>query len=123
MTTAEAIHQAADRIAGHVLRTPLIHSATLSQMFDAKVYLKMENLQRTGSFKIRGAVNKLIHARQEGELSTKGVTAASAGNHAQGVAVAASILNLPCTIVMPHWTSLSKQEGCSQLWRQRGHLW
>ena len=111
MTTMDAIQQAAERIAGHILRTPLVHSATLSRMLNARIYLKMENLQRTGSFKIRGAVNKLIHDRQKGTLSTKGVTAASAGNHAQGVAIAAGILNLPCTIFMPHWTSLSKQEA------------
>ena len=111
MTTVQSIQQAQKRIADHIVRTPLVYSATLSRMFDASIFLKMENLQRTGSFKIRGAVNKLIHARQEGTLSTKGVTAASAGNHAQGVAVAAGILNLPCTIVMPHWTSLSKQEA------------
>ena len=88
MIPLENIKKAAEIIKGRVIRTPLIHSPTLSRMFGGKVYLKLENLQKTGSFKIRGATYKLHHRLKE--IGSGGVIAASAGNHAQGVALAAA---------------------------------
>ena len=96
-------------IDGKVIRTPLVHSPTLSQMFGGKIYLKLENLQKTGSFKIRGATYK-IQTRLK-EIGSGGVVAASAGNHAQGVALAAAQAGIRSTIVMPEWVSISKQEA------------
>ena len=84
-------------------------SPALSRMFGGDLYLKMENLQKTGSFKIRGATN-LIKA-SHGKIPTGGVVAASAGNHAQGVALAARQSGVPATIVMPVGSSISKQEA------------
>jgi len=75
-------------------------------MFGCQVFLKLENLQRTGSFKIRGAANKI--AQLTAKEKAKGVIAASAGNHAQGVALASSYAGIPCTIVMPKTASLAK---------------
>lgn len=100
---------AAEIIKDKIIKTPLIYSPTLSHTFGAKIYLKLENLQKTGSFKIRGATFKLLHRRKE--IGTKGVIAASAGNHAQGVALAAAQAGIPSTIVMPEWVSISKQEA------------
>jgi len=96
-------------INGKVIRTPLVHSPTLSGRFGGKVYLKLENLQKTGSFKIRGATYK-IQTRLK-EIGSGGVVAASAGNHAQGVALAAAQAGIQSTIVMPEWVSISKQEA------------
>lgn len=100
---------AADLILPHILHTPLVHSPTLSRMFEADIYLKLENLQKTGSFKIRGAAYKIFY--RKAQMSSGGVVAASAGNHAQGVALAASRAGLDATIVMPEWASISKQEA------------
>ena len=87
-------------------RTPLDRSSTFSQMTGQSVYLKLENLQKTGSFKLRGAYNKI---RQLGKKEAKqGVIAASAGNHAQGVAFAASHAGIRSVIVMPETAPLSK---------------
>ena len=102
-------HQAAALIRPHIIHTPLVHSPTLSKMFDSKIYLKLENLQKTGSFKIRGAAYKIFSRRDE--IPSGGVVAASAGNHAQGVALAAFRAGLSSTIVMPEWASISKQEA------------
>jgi threonine dehydratase len=102
-------HQATELIRPHIIHTPLVHSPTLSKMFDSDIYLKLENLQKTGSFKIRGAAYKIFSRRAE--IRSGGVVAASAGNHAQGVALAASRAGLPATIVMPEWASISKQEA------------
>jgi threonine dehydratase len=90
-----------------VLRTPLIYSHTLSRLGGREVYLKLENLQTTGSFKLRGALNRLTLLKERGEGDK--VVAASAGNHAQGVAYAAAHLGIPATIVMPEGASISKQ--------------
>ncbi len=92
-----------------IFRTPLIHSTSLSKMFDCNIYLKLENLQRTGSFKIRGAAYKIFLLKNE--IMVSGVIAASAGNHAQGVALAASSAGIKATIVMPEWASISKQQA------------
>jgi threonine dehydratase len=86
--------------------TPLDYSKTFSQLSSNEVYLKLENLQKTGSFKVRGSFNKLISLSKE--ETSKGVIAASAGNHAQGVAYSSQMLGIPCTIVMPKGAPLSK---------------
>jgi len=109
MITIEAIQDAAKTIKDRVIRTPLVHSSTFSRMFNAEVYLKLENLQRTGSFKIRGASYKILKDLRK--IGHKGVVAASAGNHAQGVALAAKEAGIRSTIVMPEWASISKQEA------------
>ncbi|GAX91068.1 threonine ammonia-lyase [Effusibacillus lacus] len=90
-------------------RTPLEYSTTFSRMTDNDIYLKLENLQKTGSFKIRGAYNKI--ATLTPEERQRGVIAASAGNHAQGVAYAANSYGIPCTIVMPEGAPLTKVEA------------
>ncbi len=109
MISLSDIERAASNLTGWILRTPLIYSASFSKMTGAEVYLKLENLQETGSFKLRGATNKirLLSSR----LSGAGVVAASAGNHAQGVALAARRAGLESTIVMPEWASITKQEA------------
>jgi threonine dehydratase len=109
MITLDDIRQATRRLGDRVLRTPLIFSPSLSERFNAQIYLKLENLQKTGSFKIRGATNKILAERKS--IGSAGVVAASAGNHAQGVALAASQAGLPAAIVMPEWASISKQEA------------
>lgn len=104
--TLEDIKQARQVLAKVAYKTSLVYNTTLSEMTGNDVYLKMENLQRTGSFKLRGAYNciaKLSDAEKE-----KGVIASSAGNHAQGVALAAATYGIPSTIVMPAHAPLSK---------------
>ena len=97
--TLSDIEAAAARIAGNVVRTPTLHSITLSQLTGATVYLKFENLQFTAAYKERGALNKLL-LMPEGRRA-KGVIAASAGNHAQALAYHGARLGVPVTIVMP----------------------
>jgi threonine dehydratase len=102
----EDVRQAEDLLDGIALRTPLNRSRDLSAKVDGEVWLKCENLQRTGSFKIRGAYNRM-HALDEAERA-RGVVAASAGNHAQGVALAAKLLGMPSTVFMPRLAPLPK---------------
>ena len=102
----EDVKAAAVRIAGAVERTPILHSRTLSHLTRAEVWLKFENLQFTGSFKERGALNKLLSLREEERR--RGVIAMSAGNHAQGVAYHAARLGVRAVIVMPRGTPNSK---------------
>ena len=107
------IEAAAARLRGHVLRTPCVESKTLSEIVGARLFLKFENLQFTASFKERGALNKLlalVAARDAGEVELRGVIAASAGNHAQGVAHHAQRLGLRAVIVMPQFTPGVKVE-------------
>jgi threonine dehydratase len=92
------VEAAARVIAGTVRRTPLIQAPRFPGLPDVPVYLKLENLQRTGAFKIRGALNRL--SQLSPEEARRGVIAASAGNHSQGVALAAQLLGIPATIVM-----------------------
>ena len=94
------IEAAARRLDGHAVRTPLLQSAALDARTGARILIKPETLQRTGSFKFRGAYNKLRRLIDEGRRP-KSVVAFSSGNHAQGVAAAASLLGLEATIVMP----------------------
>lgn len=105
----ERIREAAAVIEEKVIRTPLVHSPTFSKLSGAQVFLKLENLQKTGSFKLRGASYKLAVRRSE--IGPAGVVAASAGNHAQGVALAARRAGLPAVIVMPEWASITKQKA------------
>lgn len=109
MISLNIIKSAAELIREKIIRTPLVYSPSLSRRFDANIFLKMENLQKTGSFKIRGATYKLLSVNKAGGVSS--VVAASAGNHAQGVALAAKNAGLASTIVMPEWSSISKQEA------------
>jgi threonine dehydratase len=109
MVSLQRFNQAKRKLASRIIRTPLIYSPTISRLAGAEVYLKLENLQKTGSFKIRGATYKLI--ANHTKIGSGGVVTASAGNHAQGVALAARTANLPATIVMPEWTSISKQQA------------
>ncbi len=102
----EDIELAAARIAGAIERTPLLHSRTLSHLTGSEVWLKFENLQFTGSFKERGALNKLLSLREDERR--RGVIAMSAGNHAQGVAYHAARLGMRAVIVMPRGTPNSK---------------
>jgi len=100
------VRAAARRISGAVVRTPTLHSRTLSQLTGANVYLKFENLQFTAAYKERGALNTLLQL--DAEARSKGVIAASAGNHAQGLAYHATRLGIPSTIVMPKNTPIVK---------------
>ena len=95
------IRQAAEVIKGQVVRTPLLRAERLSQTHGCALYLKLENLQITGSFKDRGACMKLQSLGEE--QRRRGVIAMSAGNHAQGVAYHARRLGIPATIVMPEF--------------------
>src|SRR5690349_17866879 len=104
--TIEAIHRAAAAIADAVVHTPVIRAASLSELAGAGLYLKLETLHRTGSFKERGALNKLL--RLDASQRRAGVVAMSAGNHAQGVAYHADRLGIPATIVMPEGTPFIK---------------
>jgi threonine dehydratase len=107
------VQAAAGRIAGHVLRTPTLPSAVLSRLTGADVWVKLDNLQAVGSFKERGAANRL--ALLTAEERARGVVAMSAGNHAQGVARHASRQGVMATIVMPKHTPLAKVSG-TQAW-------
>jgi len=108
LPTAADIDEAARRLAGVAWRTPLLSSAALDAMTGGRVFLKAETLQRTGSFKFRGAYNKL--AAMAPECRAGGVVAYSSGNHAQGVAAAARLLGMPCVIVMPTDAPRAKRE-------------
>ncbi|HDR72479.1 MAG TPA: threonine ammonia-lyase [Methanoculleus sp.] len=109
MVSLADIRHAQERIRDHVLATPLVYSPTFSAMTGARVFLKLENLQKAGSFKVRGAMNTILSRRAS--IGSRGVIAASAGNHAQGVAVAAQLAGVAATIVMPESVSISKEEA------------
>ncbi|WP_026986362.1 threonine ammonia-lyase [Fodinicurvata fenggangensis] len=94
------IERASQRLAGQAVRTPLLENAYLNEAVNGRVLLKAETLQRTGSFKFRGAFNRL--SLLDDQQKAKGVIAYSSGNHAQGVAAAARILGIDCTIIMPN---------------------
>ena len=104
--TVRDIEQAAQRLRDVVHSIPVSSSRTFSQMSGAELFLKCENLQKTGSFKVRGAYNKIAILGEAGGV--EGVVASSAGNHAQGVAYAASALGVASTIVMPRSAPLAK---------------
>lgn len=100
------IEQARERLAEAIYPSPLIRSSHFSRLLGSEIFLKLENLQETGSFKVRGAYNRLV--QMNADEKEKGVVAASAGNHAQGVAWASRRLGIKATIVMPEDVSLRK---------------
>jgi threonine dehydratase len=102
MVTLEDVKLASDRISPFIVKTPLEGSQTISKILGANTYLKMELFQKTGSFKPRGAFNQILQL--EGNLKAKGVVAVSGGNFAQGVAYAASKLDIQAIICMPEYT-------------------
>lgn len=106
MLSFEDVVAAQERVMGVARHTPLEYSYAFSEMTDAEVYLKLENFQRTGAFKIRGAMNR-IETLSEG-AKTAGVVTASAGNHAQGVALAATTEGVDAKVVMPEQAPISK---------------
>lgn len=103
------IADAAERLAGHAVRTPLLRNDVLDERTGARVFVKAECLQRTGSFKFRGAFNRI--SRMDSDEKTRGVMAYSSGNHAQGVAAAARINGTTAKILMPADAPRSKVEG------------
>ena len=107
--TFEDVKAAAARIAPHAVRTPLVEAPALNAATGGRIFLKLENLQRTGSFKFRGACNRLAMIPQSAR--EKGVVAFSSGNHAQGVAAAAQLFGMPAVIVMPADAPRPKIEG------------
>jgi threonine dehydratase len=116
LPTAADVDAAALRLAGVALRTPLVSSPTLDALTGGRIFLKAETLQRTGSFKFRGAYNK-VSSIPEAERKG-GVVAFSSGNHAQGVAAAASLLSMPAVIVMPADAPRPKRERTAALGAQ-----
>lgn len=112
MLDLKRIEKAYKRIEEVVCRTPFSYAPNLSKMSGFEVYLKKENLQHTGAFKLRGAFNKLSCLMEEGYKG--GVVAASAGNHAQGVAFSAQYFGINATIVMPESTPLTKVQGVKE---------
>jgi threonine dehydratase len=113
LPTAADVDAAAQRLAGVALRTPLVTSPVLDAMTQSRIFLKAEILQRTGSFKFRGAYNKLSSIPLSER--THGVVAYSSGNHAQGVAAAARLLGMPAVIVMPEDAPRPKRERTRSL--------
>jgi threonine dehydratase len=103
------IEEAAELITGIAVRTPMEESRWLSALTGSSVRLKCENLQRTGSFKVRGAYNRMSHLSEEERA--RGVVAASAGNHAQGVALAAQALGIKATVFMPEGAPIPKEKA------------
>lgn len=95
----EDVVAAAQRIEGYAHKTPVMQSSILNHALDAEIFFKCENLQRMGAFKFRGAFNAL--AQLDASQRKRGVIAFSSGNHAQGIALSASLLGIPATIVMP----------------------
>jgi threonine dehydratase len=113
LPTAVDVDAAAVRLAGVALRTPLVSSPTLDALTGGRIFLKAETLQRTGSFKFRGAYNKVSSIPEADRKG--GVVAFSSGNHAQGVAAAAKLLSMPAVIVMPADAPRPKRERTAAL--------
>jgi threonine dehydratase len=113
LPTAADVDAAASRLAGVALRTPLLTSPTLDAVTGGRIFLKAEILQRTGSFKFRGAYNKVATIALQDRDG--GVVAFSSGNHAQGVAAAAKLLDMPAVIVMPADAPRPKRERTAAL--------
>jgi threonine dehydratase len=109
MINFEDVKKAAKRVSEVAHKTPLAYAPILSKLYNQEVYLKKDNLQVTGSFKLRGAFNKIASLIEEGD--NRGVVAASAGNHAQGVALSSQHFGIPATIFMPESTPLNKVQG------------
>ncbi len=112
MVDLQSIEKAYERIGEVVHKTPFAYAPILSEISGYEVYLKKENLQRTGAFKLRGAFNRVALLVEAGKKD--GVVAASAGNHAQGVAFSAKYFGIDATIVMPESTPLTKVQGVKE---------
>ena len=112
MLDLKSIKEAQERLDGVIHHTSFSYAPILSEMSGYEVYLKKENLQRTGAFKLRGAFNKIATLIEAGKKG--GVVAASAGNHAQGVAFSAKYFGIEATIVMPDSTPLNKIQGVKE---------
>ena len=119
VVTISQIEEAEKRVRPYIRRTPLLPFEFLGQKLSKEIILKCESLQRTGSFKIRGAANCILSQLDVAKKS--GVIAASAGNHAQGVAAIAHILGIPATIVMPRHTPTIKVQN-SERWGAKVEL-
>lgn len=113
MITIDDVVAARERIRGGIYESPCVESIPLSQLTGANVWCKLDYLQRTGSFKERGARNALL--RLSREQRERGVIAASAGNHALGIAYHGGLLGIPVTVVMPRFAPLIKVSNCRQL--------
>ncbi|MCL6399007.1 threo-3-hydroxy-L-aspartate ammonia-lyase [Pectobacterium carotovorum subsp. carotovorum] len=100
LPTYDDVVAAAERIDGYANKTPVMTSRTVNDAFGAEIFFKCENLQRMGAFKFRGAMNALLQFSDEQKAA--GVVTFSSGNHAQAIALAAKLLGIPATIVMPH---------------------
>ena len=109
MIGLQDVREAAAALTGQIVRTPTVPAPSVSDRLGCRLFLKLENLQTTGSFKERGALNRLCRLGQAERA--RGVIATSAGNHAQGVAYHARRLGIPATIVMPRHTPFTKVEG------------
>src|SRR5215510_11964033 len=109
MISIADVRAARERIAAHLHRTPLVGSATLSRLTGHDTHLKLENFQKTGSFKPRGALNNM--SQLDAGQRAKGVITISAGNHAQGVSYAAGLLGIRAVVVMPASASRLKAEA------------
>ena len=112
MLDLQSIEKAYQRVSSVVHKTPFAYAPHLSEISGYEVYLKKENLQRTGAFKLRGAFNRIATLVEAGKKG--GVVAASAGNHAQGVAFSAKYFDIAATIVMPESTPLTKVQGVKE---------
>jgi threonine dehydratase len=113
LVTLDDIKQAKQRIAPYIFETPLIRLACLDEILGCAVYVKAENLQKTYSFKLRGAMNKMLSLSPQ-ELS-RGVVTASSGNHGKGIAYGAKLLGAKAVIVVPDTTTAVKVEGIRAL--------
>src|SRR3954471_872660 len=111
--TLDSIRAARQRIADAIYHSPCPYSLSLSRLCDAEVYCKLDHLQVTGSFKERGARNKLMLLSDAAKRA--GVVAASAGNHALGLAYHGQLMKIPVTVVMPKWAPLVKVTNCRAL--------
>src|SRR3979409_2285512 len=107
------ISAAATRLHGRVVHSPCPASVPLSEATGLEIYCKLEYLQRTGSFKERGACNALLQLAPE--QKQRGVIAASAGNHALGITYHGKLLGIPVTVVMPRFAPLTKVVNCRQM--------
>lgn len=112
MVDLERIKEAKERVKEVAINTPLSFAPNLSRLCSSEIFFKKENLQITGSFKVRGAFNKI--ASLKSSQREQGVVAASAGNHAQGVAYSSNYFQIPATIVMPEATPLTKVNGVKE---------
>lgn len=108
LPSAAQVRLAADRIRPHIVRTPLVHSESLSAFLGGDVWLKCECDQHTGSFKLRGAMNVLMQL--DATARARGVVASSAGNHGAGIAAAAHTLGIACTVYVPSVSPAAKQD-------------